>query len=393
MPYLETTNIKHNHKTILTAHTLITFFLGMYGVFQPLYLYQNDVPLMWILGYELCFWVFSVCFAIPQLGIISRLGLKFSFFLAWVFRILFLLVISHVFILIDTYSLLYVFVLMGILQRFAGMFYWYPFHLLFAHTLRGDHDAKSIGVTQALGRVASILAPITGAFLLTQLSSVFFAIIGIGFSLGIALYFFIRLPEGFHLSVSPRKIFTQLARKENLPYFSEGLIDRAQVFVWPLLLGLREISLTVMGALFTITNLVRTAICIVIGDSLDKHPAWLRLIQSIGMGMMSVSFFIRGFFSQLFFVGAGQALGGLGHTVYAMPTITSMYKKAKKSDLVTPIAVREMVLSTGRSMTVIFVIILALIFEYANALTAVLFVIGLWCAIRSTLYFTHKKNS
>ncbi len=392
MPHLESVNLRHNHAFISIGHTIITFFLGMYGIFQPLYFYTQGVPVLAIIGYEVFFWTLSIVVVLPNYFITARLGVRLSFVVSWFARMLFLTALALIGFLIEHYSLVLVLFLLGIVQRIAVGYYWTPFHCLFAYSFDGEHEAKSLGSLLALGRISAIISPIVGASLLLLLPTFwFFLFIATGFTIGLSMYFFVSLPQKSFMRIYPKRIMKYCISKENFPYFTEGLIGRSQMFIWPFLLGLREVSLAVMGGLFTATNFARTLICVLIGNSLDKHHSWLRLIQGIGMSFMSISFFIRGFFFNLFFAGIGQAIGGIGHTVYSLPTLTSMYDKANPSDVTTPIAVREIVLNFGRLTASVLVLVLVLTFGEIHGLSIALFLVGLWCALRSLYFFRRGK--
>lgn len=388
MPYLDSVNATtYNHTTLLTAHTVVTFFLGLFSIFQPVYFYQMGVPVSWIVGYEVGYWIFSFLMVLPNYYLVSKIGLKTSLILAWIFRIMLFGILASLSFLIEQYSLLMVLMLIGLLYRLAAGYYWFPFHSIFSVVTDGEHEGRSLGYRIALNRLTAIIAPIVGGFLLFTLPAHwFFIIICAGFTVGLFLYRFVTIPPHTDTHIKAKEIYNECMRRENFSYYTEGIIGRTQEFVWPLLLGLREVTLIVLGSLFTFANLVRTGISVVIGNSLDGHKNWVRLIQGVGMGIMSISFLMRSFFFGIVFAGIGQAIGGIGQTVYNTPTLASMYQKANPSSFITPIATRELLLNLGRTSLSILVFILVMFYEDIIGLTVTLFLAATWCAILSIVY-------
>lgn len=392
MPHIETLHLKSNQTVLSASHAIVMLSLSMYSIFQPVYLYTNGVPLLGVIGFEIFFWSLSLLAVIPNFYSVSRLGIRGSMVVSIAARLSLFAYLASLGSLLTHFPVWVVLCGLGVLHQVAVGHYWVPFHSLFAHTFTGKHQASGLGKLSALSQIGAIIAPLIGGFLLVTLPPMwFFLIVGAGFTIGSCGYFFLKLEVEDFMHVYPRRVVQHCFRRENFPYFTEGLIDRAQAFIWPLLLTLRDISLAVMGALFTFTNLVRTVICLLIGNTLDRHTDWMRMIQSFGMAVMSVSLFVRGFFFNILLAGIGQSAGGIGQTIFTMPTVANMYLKANPSDITTPIAVREIVYNFGRLVASILAFVLVLLYQGIIGLSVGLFFVGVWCAVRSfQLYFAKK---
>lgn len=388
MAYFESLNLRSTQNQLLTAHSVVMLFHGLYGIFLPVYLYTSGVPVVWIVSFEVGYWLFSYCMVLPNYWGFLRLRYGWSLVVSWVAQLLHLFLLATLGILLEQYPLILILVALAVSQRIAAGYYWLPFHTLFAVVTDGKHEGRALGYRMALGHLVTIITPLIGGVLLFTLEPVwFFGLISLGYTAGMALFYLVDFSAySTPRALLVRNIWHQLWQRGALVYFTEGLIGRAQHYIWPLLLGVREISLVVMGGLFTGTNLLRTILSLAIGDSLDRHRGWTRFIQAAGMIITSASLFVRGLFTGLVTAGTGQAIGGLGQTLYAVPTKADMYRAADRHDAITPIAVRELMLNVGRTTISLFALVAVLLYSHTTGLNLVLLAVGVWCFVVGLCY-------
>ena len=243
--FLSISGISREALALYSMHFLRNFAVGLFGIFVPIYIFQNATKpvivsdiflsnLLWVVFYFLAY-SFSMLISSLFLGnlIFNSLGFKRSIFLSillLIFGILFLVFSEKVFL----WSFVSAFLLGACVN-----FYWIPFHIFFIRKANEGGNFGNESASQLLvATLAGALGPLSAGLILK------FFDFNILFLLTAFLLFLSSLPVLFlvteekHGEHNFKKIFKEYIfnpkfRKLNLAFAGNGIDGLLFDILWP----------------------------------------------------------------------------------------------------------------------------------------------------------------
>lgn len=370
------------------THSLVRLFAtSIFQIFSGIYIYQT------LLGFGLDFQksiattalILALVFLIqalmvaPSLWLIDKKGLKFAVFWGNGAQIL-----CYVFLALARFDPIF-FLLSAIFDGIQLSLYWTAYHIYFANLTDDGNQGKEMSLNSSLGAMAAIGAPAFGGLIIAFFGfSTVFLVISI--LMVVAMVPLRNLPKQDDkipldilktlLAISPKKELRSL-----LAYAGTGVGQVTTTIFWPIfVLPVVIGGITGIGFLGSIIGLFGSMSALAIGFLVDKFGA--RKILNVISPLDSVVGLVR-----MFVVTSTQAFGistvASATTEGQFLTIDSLaYERGRHSNIVAIIVQREVGLSVGRFLFLLFI---GILFWFGLPLATV-FVITSLTALASRLY-------
>ncbi|KKS08063.1 MAG: hypothetical protein UU61_C0006G0005 [Parcubacteria group bacterium GW2011_GWB1_41_4] len=380
--FLSISGISREALALYSMHFLRNFAVGLFGIFVPIYIFQNATKpvivsdiflsnLLWVVFYFLAY-SFSMLISSLFLGnlIFNSLGFKRSIFLSillLIFGILFLVFSEKVFL----WSFLSAFLLGACVN-----FYWIPFHVFFIRKAnQGGNYGKETSFQIFLGNLAGIVAPFIAGVVIyfSGFEKVF--TISIAFLLVSLLPLFFFVSEGLHRNHDLKKIVSgflkdRSSRRALIGLAGAGVEDTLFGVFWPILLFLTLMDTIKIGAITTISTFLSMVVVLWAGMIFEggknkKLFEWSAIFNSL---LYLPRFFIN-FASGIYVL---DILDKLNSKIYGVGLSSSTYDLAKRFGDSDFILIREVVLHLGRVLALLASLVLLLFFPWRT----IFFLIG-----------------
>jgi len=249
--------------------TLRTFAVSLVSIFVVLFILEVTGNFLWVVAYFLAFSLLVVVFSVPIGWVVSRLGFRWSVFLASI------LLAIQFYLFIKAQQNPNLFFVIPFFEAAKLLLFWLPYHMIFVEDGSSDHYGREISLAAVLGQLTSVIAPVLGGFIIV--TSGFSAL----FSLGVVVVLFSSLPLFFmshHRREAPpdwRKVFRNMLTRNYAPIFGAFFGARSVAIVggliWPVFLfDIVGGSYSNIGILTSAVLLFSTATTFLTGVAVDR---------------------------------------------------------------------------------------------------------------------------
>lgn len=351
MPYKHLLHFAFNKELseIYITSVIRSFAFALVGVFVPAYLIKLGYPLNTVFYFYL-YWAISFLILVVFIPkIYTKIGIKHSIFLSMpIFIAYFLMLYS-----LETYSWNLFF--LAVVSALANAFYWPAFHINFINSSDKEHRGEELGMMNVFSYIAVIFAPLIGGLIIAFLGfKVLFGFVTLLLIIApIPLFFTKERYTLFKFS------FKYLFRKGNLKNFSvffvEGVINYAETVIWAIFIFLILKSFISLGFLSTLLILFTTFMTFILGRLSDVFSK--RKIMRIGIFSSSIIWFFKTMANSFLHFTILNSLFGIAFTFINVPYTALFYNKAAKEHPAEFVVFREVSLTLGRIMILLFIIL------------------------------------
>lgn len=342
------------------------FALSLLNLFVPLYLYVE-------LGYGLnatlgFFIVYASAFALMTpwaAKITARIGVKHSILLSVPMYIIYYLLLYG----LKSYAIpIY---LVSVFFGSGNAFFWMAFHIEFTKFSNKDHRGEEVGKRRAVGLIAALAGPLLGGFLIDLISFGFVFVFASVLLFLSAVFLFLSKEVHMPFKFSVKDILKTEYLKDGVVFVSRGMWDVATWILWPMFVFLILKTYTSLGILGSISCATTSIMVLLVGKMSDR--ANKRGLINMGLGLDSVTWFVRHLVVNVAQVFGLTVFSGLAYILVGVPLETLVYDKAekKKKDYLTEFFIwREVFLCVGRIL-VLLAVLLGGKFIYGFILTGI----------------------
>ncbi len=348
---------------------------GLIGLFFPIFMYQlfdfniNYLILYYLIDYSI-FATFTVAGAKLAL---NKLGIKKSIIVSTIWIVAF----YYIFFLIDkntiggdwlynnNRSLIFFLLMLSIIVlNFRRWMFWVPLHTDLIEFTKGKDRAKELSFLEATAMLTGMFLPILSGWVITNYNY------EILFALAMVLFFasaipLFRLPEtkekfSWGYKRTFKELFSKKRRKMVIAIAGDGAENMIgtimwPVFMWELLKG-NYMELGIISSLIVIVSII---LQLTVGKLVDLHPKKEKKLLRIGTVLYALGWIVKIFISTSFQVFVVSAYHNLAKIFTRAPFDTLTYERAADQghfvDEYT--VVRELALSMGRLITMVFLLI------------------------------------
>lgn len=206
-------------------------------------------------------------------------------------------------------------------------FYWTSYHAYFASVGDEEHRGHQISAREALASMIGVIAPLVGAWMITELGSVIAFTIVATVQLASALPFLgmPNVPVAREARIELEAALTPLAM-----FAADGWLNAGYTFVWQvaMFLALGE-SFTGFGGAMAVAALVGAVAGLVLGRHIDlgggRRAAW------VAFAALCVTILLRAAAGSPALAVTAAAAGALAYCLYIPTMMTPVYNRAKQS--------------------------------------------------------------
>ncbi len=335
---------KNDANLIYLMHFLYRFAMATIGIFIPIYLLK--------LGYSLTevFWFLIIAsasiavFSFFAAVVADKIGLKKTIIL----RTPFIFIFTGMLYALDRYD--FPLFLIGSISGFIAAFYWVPLHILFIRMLKVGKTGSGAGKLTAYDKLAGILAPIFGAFIVTLLSfKVLFILVSLIILFSVfPLLLFKSTDDTIKFEVS--RIF-EIFKKEKEYFISNPfkfIGQETEKNIWPIFVYLNLINIMSVGVVGSLFALGSVLFSFFVGNLSDKVSKSKLLF--LGSFCMAIAFFSRYFFDSELFYYIISILSGFLMILIIVSARSVLYGSAKKNTIDEFFVTNEIFVAIGRIM-------------------------------------------
>jgi len=227
-------------------------------------------------------------------------------------------------------------------------FFWWGYHGYFLKTGSRDHLGESLGEAGFLTTLATISAPLLGAFIVLFLGYNWIFVLS-GLFMVVSLMILGKDHEKRQkVDVSLREVWKIVVEQKSvsLAYIGNGGEVVLYGYIWPVYLYLVFGKLTTLGLIITLANILTALVAIWLGRWADGRGE--STLLKIGSPMIFVSWLARFFGSFVMLFVVSDFVRNLGEKMVTMPLNVLTYQKAfEGQSSARAILYRETVLNIG----------------------------------------------
>ncbi len=357
----------------LASNRLLGFMAAaITGVFLPIFLYEFfGLSIQMVLLWYAINFAFKLPFHVWGAKIFSKTGLVPSM----IFGTFGIMGFYLVFYMLDAGSSINPYVLMGlgyIGLMIVSVFYWSPFHIDFAEFSSKKHRGKQIGIFYAAQRLISVVAPMVAGLVISWWGFKINFAIGLLFAAAsiIPLLFLppFKVNYEFGFFETFQKMFSKKFRAMSVSMMAYGAENVVGNVVWPIFLFVVfEGNYLNVGIFTAVIVVISLALEVFMGKQSDKYSP-VKLLK-MGTGVYALGWVWKGLVDTVIGVFAASTFHNLGSILLRTPMDTLMYEQAADSghyvDEYT--VVREIALSLGRTIMLVFLIGVTSLFSISSA--------------------------
>lgn len=239
----------------------------------------------------------------------------------------------------------------------AGLFWW-GYHGYLVKALNDSNYGQTIGFTLFLHTLASVVTPIAGALIISQMG--FSAMYIFAFILMTISLFILGLDNDKHQKHNTKivEVFKSIPRRPKvfLAYFSRAVSLDVYAIFWTLYLFLIFGSILELGYVVSVSVLLGAFLMIFVGKYVDKHGE--KKIILIASPLLAIAWVVRFFFSSMGAIIGANSIGGFGDRLLTLSLDDLSYKDASHNQTSLALLFRELSLTIGS----FFVLILGAVF-------------------------------
>ena len=351
MPYKHLLHFVFNKELseIYITSIIRSFAFALIAVFIPAYLLKLGYPLNAVFSFYLYVAISYIIFVFLVIKIYTKIGLKHAMFISMpIFVVYFLLLYS-----LETYN--WSLILVASVSSLATALYWSAFHIDFIRSSDRKHRGEELGMMNVFSYIAIIFAPLIGGLIISFLGfKVLFGFAALLLLIAPIPLFFTKdvyLPIKF----SFRHVFHKESLKNFSVFFVEGIISYSETVIWAIFIFLILKSFLSLGLLTTLLVLFTTFMTFILGRLSDVVNK--RSIMKIGVFSSSVIWFLKTMASSFLHFTILNSLFGIAFTFISLPYMALFYNKAAKQHPAEFVIFRELSLTLGRVMILLFVIL------------------------------------
>ena len=347
---------------IYVNSALRTFAISLVGIFMPVFIFLETqkifgqeiyIGLYGVITYYFILRLTFTLFLIPVAKIISKIGFRWSFFVA---NILLVIVLGLLSLVEKNFWLLPI---ISIIQGLQAPFYWLSYRSLFAREGVLSNIGREVGFSAISTQLAGIAGPTLGGVIITLwgFPALFDVALLVVMISGIPFFFMSKHEHKFTVTFSDvvNWLKNKTHRNEELSFLGRNIDGTVYALVWPVFVYLLLGNFEEQGLVASLGLVASAVMVYVAGRAFDKKRS--NRIFNFGVIANSIMWVLRGLvknMGQLIFVETSA------HSVspFYWVTFDSMiYERAREKD-------EEVILfMVGRTLMVslgVFVVLLTL---------------------------------
>ncbi|MDP3093366.1 MAG: MFS transporter [bacterium] len=253
---------------LLTSVFLLDFGFSLAGIFIPLYIFKITHSFVWVFAFYLLFDLTIIVFTLPAARLVARFGSDKISFTGTISRSLFFL-----FLILSGKNILFL-VPAAVLWGLAIPLYWLPFHLSVVGSDQSLAFGKDSAKINLVSKLATIAGPVLGGVIIQTSGFTSLYLFGFVFLIASGLPLFFDKYEFKFPDISLKTL------KENLPirqmprlflgFFGTGLIDRFYGLTWPFYVFLLIGSYKFLGSITSAGLFASFILLIIVGRLADR---------------------------------------------------------------------------------------------------------------------------
>ncbi len=344
--------LKRRLNEIYIVHSIEGFVFSLIGIFVPVYLltlgYSISQVLIFYIIKHLAVCVFS--FFVGHIS--SHFGLKHTMLMRFPIVLIFLIMLYS----LD--SIAFPLSLIALLGGFQTALYWVPLHSLFARSSNKNHMSSDVSKLYYFPKIASIIAPLIGGFII-----IFF---GFNTLFIIAMLFLIvsLIPLFYTSEIKPHVNFqvkegTKIFKKYPKYFFGVGvnhLGGMTESVIWPIFVYLTLANILSVGIVGTLLSIGTVLFTLIIGKFSDRFDR--KSVIKIGAIFMILIWLSRVFASTEISIYVLTILAGFFTILILVPFTSITYNLAKGDNIDEFIVFREIPVAFGRVLILLLALVL-----------------------------------
>ena len=312
-----------------------SFVLSLVGIFVPIFILKQGFSVLELIYFYAFYYSFNVISIAISLNLFEKLGYPKMFALSSFFYFLFFSLFPNAHSLPQLMGL-------AILCSLAVTFFWAPFNILFA---KAKEDKLKVACKQNVtGEIATALAPLVGGILATMLPNhILFYSSALALILApLALFKHERIKH----KKDDKKLRLSLEEiKRYRIFLGEGFLKVSTFIAWPLFIYFLFSSISVVGLVKTITNLVMVILSIKIVHWVKGNKEHL---LDFSNKLYSSTLFLRPLALTYLLAFTVSLLIGFGTTIFNIAYNAFFYEKLSRKIAKEFLFIRELLLTLGR---------------------------------------------
>jgi MFS family permease len=339
------TRLKDDMHEIYFNQVIETFAISLISIFIPIYLLDKGFSLVASFSFMLVYWGAMFLFTPMAAEISSKIGFKHT-------------IIYRAPLLIFYFSLLYFIqylsdfiYFMAFLGGFCAILYWVSTNAEFVKNADTVNGARQVGYLTALPQISAVIAPLLGAFMLSQLgfSMVFMIVMALIIVSQVPFLLTADYKEKFSLKMKPSWLI--LDRRFLIFFIIQGAIFANDFLLWNIFVYqkfgilLTGLSATFYGAGMAIFTLFVGKACI----NQEKRKNML-IYGSLGYTMTCV---VRLLMQTPMEAILASMLAGIFTTIISVPIYVEFCDTAKKGSILNWVVFRDFWLGAGKTFFII----------------------------------------
>ena len=366
------------------SFTLRFLSVSLVSVFIPIYILKLTGDFLYVLLFWAGFSFLVVLFAIPLGFVVSRIGFRWSVFVAS----LLLAAEFYLFSVLEgNLMLLYV---IALVEAVKLHLFWLPYHLIFIKDGSDDHFGRQISVVGVIGRLVSVAAPFLGGFIIASRGFPTLFNLALVLALVSSLPLF-AMPHHPHQQFPGwrhilEETFTGGYRNMFFAFWGVRSVDLVASIAWPVFLfGISGESYKEVGLITSAVLLVSAVTMSAAGKASDKIGR--RRVLRVGAWVNSAVWLVKAFVRTPIQALVVDSFNKMVDGIQGVPFEALTYHKAlKRRHPLEFVIRREMLLHFGGLITSVLMIGL---WHWGAPLTA-LFIIAYVGYLTSTLLIRSK---
>jgi len=322
-------HLPHHHNRLSLLYlvaTLRTFIFGFFSLFLPILVFQHFLivgekgALIITIIFFLLHALFHLLTITLTVKIASKYGLKTTFFLGQ-------LILLLLFILLIRQDYFWGAVVFGL----ASSLWWFSYHYCFIELSTHKRLGKEVGTVQALGIIATIVAPLVGGLFLNlgnELSFYGAGIVLIVISL-IFILFFKQVEKINSVSFEDIKNEAKKMPRDFIAFIGGGAEEIIYTVAWPLMLFYVLKNLLVLAEFSTLVLFLAALAYYVTGIFLDHINK--EKLEKIGILSVSTSWLGKAIFQTPLTLSIFDTLHKVLSSFFVLPLMVIAYDHADKN--------------------------------------------------------------
>lgn len=356
---------KSDIKDIKVSVIFKNFGQALYALFEPIIFFNIlDQRFELVLLY---YGIQSLIYAITvHLGakLMSKIGIKKNLVFGTVFLIIYYLLVLNfsnlgISLSSDTALVILSFSILAITCSIYQSLYWPAFHTDLSLFMRRRESGKNIGTFYLIGQFTSIVGPIAGALILSNLSLKVLIILQV-MALIISIIPLLFGPdEKPKVSLTFKGFLSELLKKREfkfyLPFHAEGINGYIGAVFWGLFVYTILGSIMDLGMIASGVSLFTGVFVYILGYTIDKKKHLKDKILRIGVTTSSLGWIIKSFPTSGVFFFIADNIQKFGDSVARIPYEKTMYNRFKNTKSLADeyVVLREMAYHIGGGLMMI----------------------------------------